>query len=192
MLNISEREIKKFFKKNPRGWIVLDYAKHSLDHEKFTLPHIAIEKILSTEYPDYYEHWKRLSDLNSKLLSRTILSSPSNMFYTDANSFEEYCNFLFEFLFKLRKMIGDIDTAPYFKRYCSKMSEESLTMYLDRNHKVYKLVRMRMNMTPFYGTLRHIAHRLNLNNKSRYYVAITNFLRKLTHSQPPMSSYSQE
>jgi len=178
MLDISERGIQKFFKKNPRGWIVLK-RQISIQTQTY-FPNVAIEKILKEDFPDYYMEWKK------------SFFSDASMFYTDAKSFNEYCVFLFEVLFKLRRTVGEVDYVPHFKRYCSLTGQFLLTTYIERHHGTCKFVGTLINGTPFYRLLRHIAHKLNLNNKSRYYVAITNFLRKLTHSQPPMSSYSQE
>ena len=87
-------------------------------------------------------------------------------------------------------MVGDVlDYSSDKKRYCAKIGEKILTSYLKRNHKTYKLVGVLINATPFYRFVRYIAHKLKLNNKAKYYVLITKFLRKLTNSHPPMSSY---
>ena len=191
MLKISERGIKKFFKKNPRGWIALEGASNPL--KKNFLPDVTIEKILSENFPDYYTEWKKSCTYNSETSEYSIFFFPASMFYTDAKSFNEYCEFLFDVLFRLRRMVGDVlDYSSDKKRYCAKIGEKILTSYLKRNHKTYKLVGVLINATPFYRFLRFIAHGLKLNNKSKYYVLITQFLRKITHSKPPMSSYSQE
>jgi len=89
MLDISERGIKKFFKKNPRGWITLPRdAIHPYSYDYSY--NVAIEKILSQDFPDYYEQYKKLS-------SGKILFSSCQMFYTDVQSFNEYCEWLFTF-----------------------------------------------------------------------------------------------
>lgn len=187
MLNVSERGIKKFFKKNPRGWIVLERGDGTLSSEY--PPNATIEKILQQNFPDYYESYQGLCTLDSDKSTQTIHFSSSQLFYTNPQSFNEYCEFLFGVLFKLRDSIGNVDWSKYHKRYCSLVGERLLSVYLERNRKSYMTTDSRVDVSSLYRFASRLAYRLKLNRNSRYYVLIRDFLRKHTHYRPTTSSY---
>lgn len=190
MLNISERGIKKFFKKNPRGWLVSNYAYVPLDNDDFVIQ--SFKKIFQTNFPDYYNVWQKFEFYNSNVSAWLQKYSPSNLFYTDANSFIEYCEWLFNILFKLRLMVGNIERAPTNKRYCALIGERIMTSYLERNHKIYETTFSIGASTPFYAFLSRTAHKLNLDINARYYDLIRSFFRKYTHYRPATSSWAKE
>ena len=190
MINISERGIKKFFKKNPRGWIVMNFASCPFDDNDNVFQ--SLKKILSNDYPDYYSEWQKFTfyDKNSK--SWILRYTPNNVFYTDARSFNEYCEWLFDILFKLRSVVGNIERVPTYKRYCALIGERIMTSYLERNKKFYMTSYGIGASTPLYRFLSGAAHKLNLNIDAKYYVLIRDFFRKFTHYRPAVSSYSDK
>lgn len=191
MLNVSERDIKKFFRENPRGWLVMDDAECPFDGENIAFR--SLKEILVKDFPDYYEYWQNgIYDGNIHGFNSCIKCASCNLFYTDAKSFNEYCEFLFDVLFKLRNTVGDVDWAPSDKRYCAQVSERILTAYLERNGKFYKSVGCRVEGSKkIYRILSHTAHKLNLNTNSKYYLSVKKFFRKLTHYRPAVSSWSK-
>ena len=189
ILNISERNIKKFFTENPRGWLVMN--RDTCPFSDDDIVYVSLRKIFQDYYPDYYQEWKKFCKQDKESLSWLPEFSPCNMFYTDARSFNEYCGWLFGFLFRLRRMLGDIDGTPYEKRYCAFIGERLLTSYLEHNHKKYKTLYGVGASTPFYAFLSRLAHGLKLNIDAKYYDLIRGFLRKYTHYRPAVSSWSR-
>ena len=190
MLNISERGIKKFFKKNPRGWIVMNFALCPFDDNDIVVR--SFKKILAKCYPDYCDYWEKFTFYDKSINSWVSKYTPSNVFYTDARSFDEYCEWLFKILFNLRKMVGDVDRAPTYKRYCALIGERIMTTYLERNKKFYMTAYGIGASTPFYRCLSDAAHKLKLNINAKYYVLIREFFRKYTHYRPAVSSWQRE
>ena len=189
MIDISERGIKKFFKKNPRGWLILKRDCHELTQTY--PPDIAINKILSQDFPEYYAEWKKFFTYDNDTSVCLVWFSPCQMFYTDAKSFDEYCEFLFDVLFRLRSMVGDVDYPSNSKRYCAYIGESLMTIFLERNHKTYKIVERCVDSSWLYRFLSRTAHKLKLNINARYYILIRDFFRKHTHYRPATSSWAK-
>ncbi len=152
----------------------------------------SFKKILSNDYPDYYDVWQKFTFYDETNNSWILKYTPNNVFYTDARSFNEYCEWLFDILFKLRHSVGDIEGVPNDKRYCALIGERIMTTYLERNKKFYMPTYGIGASTPLYALISRTAHKLKLNINAKYYSLIRDFFRKYTHYRPAVSSWAKE
>ncbi len=77
-------------------------------------------------YPDYYNSSKKVFS-NNKLY-------PYNMFITNRELLNKYCEWLFNLLFIIEKRVGDVSTRDtYNQRYIGFLSERLFTLYILHN-----------------------------------------------------------
>ena len=79
-------------------------------------------KLIEPEYSDSYD---KLFNFNSKL-------SPYNMFVTNYNNFDKYCDWLFSILFEVESRI-QISSDIYQSRVFGFMAERLLNLYIFHN-----------------------------------------------------------
>lgn len=171
-LQISYKEIITFFNQNKNNaWIALEpttIVKHSVKKEIEVL-----EKILKTDYPDYYLNWTKQYDSHGEAHDNVCMGG--SMFITRYSDFRLYCEWLFDVLFKLRKQIGNSVENKYKARYCAYMAERLLSVYLATNKSIVKSVPMGYKRwwIPFCKKCVKILH---LNKSSALYRNITTLI----------------
>lgn len=125
-LDINESDLKNL---QSEEWIVLKKCKnnsHPLINEI-----TATRDIIKDYYPSYLAAW----DMAYRQDGSGDICNAAQLFVTTYKEFREYCEFLFGILFKLRGIIGEGDSSPYYKRYCAFIGERLLTVYLLSNNK---------------------------------------------------------
>lgn len=133
-LDIKVNDLKKLTGKT---WIVLRKCRNNPHPLKNEI--CETRNILKEYYPHYLAVW---DDIYREDGSGTACNA-AQLFITTYGEFREYCEFLFGVLFQLRKMIGEGDSSPYYKRYCAFMGERLLTVYLITNKKNIRERRMK-------------------------------------------------
>lgn len=93
---------------------------------------IATRNIIKNYFPKYLDAW----DFAYRTDGSGDICNAAQLFVTTYKEFREYSEFLFGVLMELRKVIGDGDDSPYYKRYCAFMGERLLTVYLIANNKI--------------------------------------------------------
>lgn len=78
-------------------------------------------EVLKEIYPQYYNESKRIFSDNKMFCY--------NMFITNKNIFNEYCEWLFPLLFEIEKRIDISKRSDYQKRYIGFLSERLFTLY---------------------------------------------------------------
>lgn len=134
IIDITKKKLYNFFDNNPsNSWVVINpctMVKHSYINDIEIL-----EKVLREKYSDYYQFWEKNynSDGSSKIDNNCY---NCEMFYTTYDEFSAYCKFLFDVLFDVYKIIGEVDRTPYHKRYLAFLGERLLTIYLEKNKSI--------------------------------------------------------
>ncbi len=122
--------------------------------------------------------WNELynSDGSSKNKKNNCYSG--QMFYCNASEFNNYCTFLFNTLFKVRSVIGDVDREMSHKRYCAFLGERLLTTYILANHCNVLTSDTRYNESIVYYLMRKIGRTLKMNRNSRLYISTRKLIGK--------------
>lgn len=103
---------------------VYDQYRHAHGSEGLDIAREIIEK----DYPEYLESFDECMNRRSLHLF--------NMFIMKYGIFVDYCEFLFDILFKIEKRMGNVE------RIYGHISERLLDVYLERNHFEYKEVNL--------------------------------------------------
>ena len=115
-----------------------------------------LRDVLKIEDISYLEAWDALYDETGASVGGKKNCYCMQMFYTDKQSFLDYCDFLFRVLFQVREQIGDCDRPAYHKRYCAFLGERLLSVYLLRNQCEIATREVRYNENIFFRFARKI------------------------------------
>ena len=87
---------------------------------------VILENLFKNDYPDYFPEYINFMRFNNKI-------SSCNMFVTNKENFESYCEWLFEILFKYEKLVK---ISPYkdSARIFAFISEALLNIYVKKNN----------------------------------------------------------
>lgn len=126
----------------------------------------ALVKILSSDYLEYYKVWEKMYNKDGS--GKGAICYGANIFLTSYKEFTQYCEFLFDVLFKLRKVIGEGSDIPNLKRYCAFMAERLLSVYLVTNGSKIKVIKMK-NSQWYLPYAKKIASILHISKESKIY-----------------------
>lgn len=163
ILDIKDSKIIKLFKKNIK-WIVRD-SVYMVPHDYPDDVHV-LEYVLAESYPEYYVQWKKLYNSSGESLEKAENCDNCELFYTTVEEFDNYCDFLFDVLLKVRKKIGKVDREPYHKRYCAFLGERLLSVYLKKNNMEAEHVLIADKTNKIAMVLRRMMRLLGLNRES--------------------------
>lgn len=129
---------------------ILERYKENLDKKDFDF----VRQIINKKYPDYVFTFDKV--LNSKK------AGMCNMLICNKKIFDSYCNWLFDILFELEKIINPAERIGYRKRVFGYISERLLDVWIEKNN--YKVIRkpiLRLDKGKIMTLLRLIKSTLN-------------------------------
>lgn len=186
-LDISAKRIESFLRKRPSdGWIALEPVP--ICSHRYPEDMVVLADVLS-QVPDekYIEAWNELYNSDGSSKDKNANCHSGQLFYTTMSQFKDYCEFLFDVVFKARQIIGDVDRVPYHKRYCAFFGERLLSVWLRANNATVKPAHIRYDEKPIVYIGRKLAVTLKIdNNKELKY-----FVRKLRGKTNDGSSWSR-
>lgn len=183
-LDISEtKAYKLLFGNNKYDFLVADHTYITPHRQKDEL--LAITTILSQDYPEYYQIWKNLYKDDGSGNE----CNAAQLFITKGKYFNEYCNFLFDVLKKMRKIIGDKDGTPYDTRYCAFMGERLLSVFIRTNRLQYKECHIRY-AKKIVNIGRKVSRTLHISKKSK--IKKSKIYRVLQEKFGAKSSYKKQ
>ena len=113
------------------------YIENLYDHYKHThyVEHLEeTRKIIEKKYTDYLYYFEKLKKRTSAHMF--------NMFIMKKETFDEYCNWLFDILGELENHIDISKYDPFQARFFGRVSELLLDVYLEKNNIKYKEVKV--------------------------------------------------
>ncbi|MBR3180620.1 DUF4422 domain-containing protein [Candidatus Saccharibacteria bacterium] len=111
------------------------YIENLYDHYKHTMyiePLDEAGKIIEYYYPEFYPEFKRLKKRTSAHMFNMIIAKKSIL--------EDYCNWLFDILFKLEERIDMSVYDDFHARFYGRVSELLLDVYINTKGLSYKEV----------------------------------------------------
>ena len=111
------------------------YIENLYDHYKHTMyiePLDETRKIIEKKCPKYLKEFDRLHKRTS--------SHMFNMFIMKKEELDKYCDWLFDILFELEKIIDNSKYDTFHARFYGRISELLLDVYLNTNNLKYKEV----------------------------------------------------
>lgn len=130
ILYISPRKLNEYVSIQ-KSWVVRE--PEIIPAHKYSDDIKVVLEILKEYFPNYYISWNKLYDKDGRSKDNLPTCSASQMFFTSAQEFDKYCNFLFRVLNKVYKRIGKVNRSNYNKRYCAFLGERLLSVYLITN-----------------------------------------------------------
>lgn len=113
------------------------YIENLYDHYKHTMyiePLDVTRNIIAEKYPNYLKEFD--------LLKKRTSAHMFNMFIMKKEILNDYCNWLFDILFELEKIIDESKYDSFHARFYGRISELLLDVYLNTNNLSYKEVRV--------------------------------------------------
>ena len=117
-------KVKIFVPKKRNYYIETLYSHYAHTHYETHL--VETKAIISEKYPEYSDclndvlEWKKASMFNMMIMTKELL--------------DEYCSWLFDILFELRKRVDASELSPYQQRFYGRISEILLNVWI--KHKV--------------------------------------------------------
>lgn len=111
------------------------YIETIYNHYKHTLYIETLDKtrnIIKKDYPNYLSYF-------DKCMKHRYMHA-FNMFIMKKDKLNEYCNWLFDILFKLEEELKDKQYNSFHSRYPGRVSEVLLDVWLEKNNYSYKEV----------------------------------------------------
>ena len=112
--------IKVFVPKKRRYWIESLYSHYEHTHQSIHLEEA--RRIIGERYPEYLGSF-------DKAVKRRF-GYMFNMMIMERELFNDYCAWIFDILFELRKRLGEESLTPYQSRYCGRISEIIFNVWL--------------------------------------------------------------
>lgn len=180
ILNISNNKIKSLVEGGYKGIVLTPFkmVPHSYPEDISILCNV-----MQTFYPKYYTAWTSIYNADGS--SKSNNCSNCELFYLTKDEFNAYCQFLFDILFRVRSIIGNVDRIPYHKRYCAFLGERLLSVFLLANNINVAYAKMLPYKRFPINILWKIVH-LTKINKSNLYMYIKH---KLVKNEVRKSSY---
>lgn len=185
ILKVTPEEITNAFEKEGISFLVKP-AFAAIPHD-YPEDIEALEKVLMDGYPGEFQCWKILYDSSGASRNKIPNCYNCELFYTKYGDFKKYCQFLFDVLFKVKKEIGNVERAPYHKRYLAFLGERLLSVYLMKNNYHFKSVAMTGLEPGYIKVLREISDILGFDHNSKFYMLV----RILFGRNKRKSSYTQ-
>ena len=123
--NIILPKLRKYYIEN-----LYDHYAHTMYVEPLNLT----DEIIKKDYPEYYEEFQKLHKRTSAHMF--------NMFIMDKQTFDNYCKWLFDILFKLETKVDESKYDSFHARFYGRISELLLDVYINTNKLTYKEVRV--------------------------------------------------
>ena len=114
-----------------RNYFIENLYSH-YDHTMYVEPLDMTRKIIEEIYPEYLEYFDRLHKRTSAHMF--------NMFIMKKEICDDYCEWLFNILFKLEKRVDMSKYNSFHSRFYGRISELLLDVYLQKNNISYKEV----------------------------------------------------
>lgn len=157
-LDISEKDIQNFFEKHRNNsWIVR--KPQSIEKHTYIDDVTTLRLVLEKYYPEYYISWEKLYDIDGSSKNGVENCFCAEMFYVSYNVFCNFCEFLFDVLFKVKDIVGDVERTPYHKRYCAFLGERLLSVYIATNKANHLDVDVKFNENILLQNIRKIGYR---------------------------------
>ena len=121
--NIILPKLRKYYIEN-----LYDHYAHTMYVEPLNLT----DEIIKKDYPEYYEEFQKLHKRTSAHMF--------NMFIMDKQTFDNYCKWLFDILFKLETKVDESKYDSFHARLYGRVSELLLDVYINTNQIKYKEV----------------------------------------------------
>ena len=176
VLDINSKKITKYMENSTNAWIVkepVDICSHKNPNDMIVLRSV-LGKLCDSKYIDA---WDNLYNSDGSSKEHKANCNSGQLFYTSAEEFKKYCSFLFESIFEARRIIGDVDRAPYYKRYCAFYGERLLSVYLLANNSKICNVDLIYNQNRAFSILRSIGRLLPLKRDSLIYTKIRDLMK---------------
>lgn len=123
--NIILPKLRKYYIEN-----LYDHYAHTMYVEPFNLT----DEIIKKDYPEYYEEFQKLHKRTSAHMF--------NMFIMDKQTFDNYCKWLFDILFKLETKVDESKYDSFHARLYGRISELLLDVWINTNKLKYKEVKV--------------------------------------------------
>lgn len=114
-------KIKVFVPSKRRYWIETLYSHYEHTHHIYQLDET--RKIVEEQCPEYIESFDRACKRRWGYMF--------NMTIMEKGLFNQYCSWLFDILFELRKRLGEDGLSPFHSRYYGRVSEIIFNVWLD-------------------------------------------------------------
>lgn len=183
VLDIKRSDVEKYFDEENGTWIVRDPVR--MVRHDYPKDIIVLEDVLKTKYPESYIAWERIFDHEGASQSKQENCVNCEMFFTTASEFDNYCRFIFDVLFEVKRRIGEVDRPPYHKRYLAFLGERLLSVYLMQKGENAKHVLISDKANFVVSSLRRLSRTLGLRRDSR----IVTLMRALVKKKNRQSSY---
>lgn len=123
--NIILPKLRKYYIEN-----LYDHYAHTMYVEPLNLT----GEIIKKDYPEYYEEFQKLHKRTSAHMF--------NMFIMDKQTFDNYCKWLFDILFKLETKVDESKYDSFHARLYGRISELLLDVWINTNKLKYKEVKV--------------------------------------------------
>lgn len=117
--------IKVFVPSKRRYWIESLYSHYKHTHHIFQLDET--RKIIDEKCPEYLDSFD--------IACKRDWGYMFNMMIMDRVLFDEYCTWLYDILFELRKRLGEEGLTPFHSRYYGRISEIIFNVWLNEKEK---------------------------------------------------------
>lgn len=132
-------KVKIFTPSKRKYYIETLYSHYS---HTFSSQHLdAAEKIIAEKYPSYSCAYKKAVSKRSGYMF--------NMMIMRKDLLSDYCSWLFDILFELKKRIDDTNMSAFEKRYCGRVSEILFNVWLTQKLESNELCRNDIKEIPF-------------------------------------------
>ena len=130
--------IRVFVPKKRRYYIETLYSHYAHTHDASHLDEA--RKIIIEKYPSYTDSFDHVIQQRWGYMF--------NMLILEKKLFDQYCSWLFDILFELRRRLGESGLNPYHSRYYGRVSEILLNVWLDRQVKSREIDRTAIREIP--------------------------------------------
>ena len=121
--------VKAFVPKKRRYWIETLYSHYKHTHHIFQLDET--RKIIAKQCPDYLDSFDKAVKQRWGYMF--------NMMIMERGLFNDYCSWLFDILFELKKRLGEDGLTPFHSRYYGRISEIIFNVWLLEQQKNGKI-----------------------------------------------------
>lgn len=132
-------KIKVFVPTKRRYYIESLYSHYAHTHHIYQLDET--RKIIEEKCPEYLGSF-------DKAVKRSW-GYMFNMMIVDRDLFNEYCIWLFDILFELKKRLGEDGLTPFHSRYYGRISEIIFNVWLTEQQKTGRIKRKEIKEIPF-------------------------------------------
>lgn len=123
--------IKIFVPSRRRYWIETLYSHYAHTHHIYQLDET--RKIIAEQCPDYLGSFDKATKRRWGYMF--------NMMIMERRLFNDYCSWLFDILFELRKRLGEEGLTPFHSRYYGRISEIIFNVWLEEQRKTGRIQR---------------------------------------------------